>query len=101
MKRKLALPALAGLAASSAPGAGAVEGRTCTRAAVGSAGIAVRTACAELAAVPLGDPETKVDPSTSRRIEEKQVPTDRLRPARSRAWRGMQRHRTGPASSLS
>lgn len=75
---RLALLAVAGLPASGAPGgdAAAAQGTTCTRAAVGSAGIAVRTARAELMAVPLSDADTLVDPATGRRIEQTK---DRLR----------------------
>jgi hypothetical protein len=78
MKVKLALTALTGLAASSAPGADApaATAGTCTRAAVGSAGIAVRYARAELMAVPLGDQDTLVEPATGARIE---AVKDRLR----------------------
>ena len=78
MKVKLALTALAGLAASSAPGADAptAEVGTCTRSAVGSAGLAVRAARAELMAIPLGDVDTLVAPSAGGRIE---AVKDRLR----------------------
>jgi hypothetical protein len=78
MKAKLALTALAGLAASSAPGADGptAGGGTCTRAAAGSAGIAVRTARAGLMAIPPEDADTSVAPSTGERIE---AVKDRLR----------------------
>ncbi|HEX8623623.1 MAG TPA: hypothetical protein VF782_00950 [Allosphingosinicella sp.] len=71
MKPGLTLLALAGLAPSSPPQSDAPEAEVghCTRAAVGSAAIAMRNARAELMAVPLEDDDTSVPPSTSRRIE--------------------------------
>jgi hypothetical protein len=78
MKLKLTILAIAGLAATSAPGADAptADGTACTRAAVGSAAVGVRTARAGLMAVPLGEDDTLVDPAAGRRIEETK---DRLR----------------------
>jgi hypothetical protein len=78
MKLGLTLLAIAGLASAGAPDAGAPEPEEarCTREAVGSAAIAMRTARAELMAVPLGDDSTSVPPGTSRRIESAK---DRLR----------------------
>lgn len=70
MKAGLMLAALAGLA-----GAGASEdsfaqpGRGCSKAAVSSAGAAVRAALAELRATPLEADGTLVPPATSSRIE--------------------------------
>ncbi|HEX8061669.1 MAG TPA: hypothetical protein VF535_00465 [Allosphingosinicella sp.] len=78
MKLKLTLAAMAGLAATSAPGADAPasDGTACTRAAVGAAAIGLRTARAALMAVPPGDDDTLVDPAAGRRIE---ATKDRLR----------------------
>lgn len=74
MKLGLTLLALAGLAPE-AGASGAEDGR-CTREAVGSAAIAMRSARAELMAVPLEDDGTSVAPGTGRRIE---TAKDRLR----------------------
>ena len=71
----LALLAVAGLAASSAPGAGA-PAAGCSKAAVASAGRAVRTARAGLAAVPAEEDDRSVTPAASRLIERLK---DRLR----------------------
>jgi hypothetical protein len=78
MKLGLTLLALAGLAPPAAPAAAApeAEDRRCTREAVGSAAIAMRTARAELMAVPLEDDGTSVGPDAGRRIE---AAKDRLR----------------------
>ena len=79
MKLGLTLLALAGLAQPGAPAA--VDGpeaqtRRCTRQAVGSAAIAMRSERSELMAIPLEEDETSVPPSTGRRIE---ALKDRLR----------------------
>src|SRR5688500_15526031 len=73
MKVKLALLALAALPASSTPAAG---GGSCSKAAVATAGAAVRTARAELSAVPLREMETRVPPRVRGLIERTK---DRLR----------------------
>ena len=69
MKLKLALPAAIGLAASSAPAAELPAAGACSREAVAAAGKAVRSARAELMAVPLEADGTLVPPATSRLIE--------------------------------
>ncbi|HEU0100019.1 MAG TPA: hypothetical protein VFQ67_14755 [Allosphingosinicella sp.] len=78
MKLKLTILALAALAAASAAAADPPEprGTACTRAAVGSAAIALRAARAELMAAAPRDDDTLVDPETGRRIE---ATKDRLR----------------------
>src|SRR5687767_7609428 len=78
MKRKPALLALAGLAASSAPGSGAAAAQApaCSAERVESAGDAVRAARSELMALPLEADGTPVPPMTSSRIERVK---DRLR----------------------
>ena len=78
MKLKLALLALAGLAASSWAGAEppSARGTACSRAAVGSAALALRAARAELMAAPPGEDDTLVDPAAGKLIE---ATKDRLR----------------------
>ncbi|HYW17672.1 MAG TPA: hypothetical protein VE891_16150 [Allosphingosinicella sp.] len=80
MKRKLALLALAGFAASGAPGSRAAAAQApalaCSAEKVKAAGSAVRTARAELMATPLEDDQALVPPATSSRIERVK---DRLR----------------------
>jgi hypothetical protein len=78
MKLGLTLLALAGLAPPGAPPAGAPEAEAgrCARSTVGSAATAMRTARAELMAVPLEGDGTSVPPPAGRRIE---TVKDRLR----------------------
>lgn len=78
MKRKTALPALAGLAASiaSAGGAAAAQAPACSLEMVKSAGAAVRAARTELMAIPLEPDAALVPPAASSRIERVK---DRLR----------------------
>ncbi|MGZ8420652.1 MAG: hypothetical protein ACXWU3_14380 [Allosphingosinicella sp.] len=72
---KLVLLAIAGVAAASAPGAGAPPA-DCSKAAVASAGDAVRAARAELASIPPEADDRSVTPAASRLIE---ALKDRLR----------------------
>lgn len=75
MKLRLTLLAIAGLAASSAPGAGAPV-TACSKSVAVSAGRAVRSARAELAAIPAEADDGSVTPAASRLIE---ALKDRLR----------------------